>query len=233
MAAAELDGRLYVAVDLSARRPENGGLFRRDDGPSPRWQRAGGWGPPPRRGVDALGVWLRGLTQVPDPLDPRRNVLLAGREADGVIERIDGAMPPSVVREADVPALLAGAWGSAPGSRYVLIAYNDMTKVQDPATGAAVHLIGLAVPGTGALPQEMARSGWYLVRDVAGNYAVGRVPEQPAGSVRPAGGLRAVRTIAASPLAGEAGRAWYFGGYDAARGPHVDTAWIARGALPP
>jgi len=44
--------------------------------------------------------------------------------------------------------------------------------------------------------------------------------------------LRSGRTVSVSPFPEERGRVVYFGGFDAAQGPHRDTAWIYRGTLP-
>jgi hypothetical protein len=45
------------------------------------------------------------------------------------------------------------------------------------------------------------------------------------------GGLRSVRTVCVSPFPEDQGRVLYFGGFDAAQGPHRDTAWIYKGTL--
>ena len=45
------------------------------------------------------------------------------------------------------------------------------------------------------------------------------------------GGLRSARTVCVSPFPEDKGRIFYFGGLDAAQGPHRDTAWIYKGVL--
>ena len=88
MAAAEVDGSIYITVDLEPTEPENGGLFRRLDGPDPKWERVTGWKwshPNP----DTPRPWfgMRGLTAVPN------GNLLGAREHPGAIDRIDPSQP--------------------------------------------------------------------------------------------------------------------------------------------
>jgi hypothetical protein len=45
------------------------------------------------------------------------------------------------------------------------------------------------------------------------------------------GGLRSARTVCVSPFPEDKGRVLYFGGFDAAQGPHRDSAWIYKGTL--
>ena len=128
---------------------------------------------------------------------------------------------------------LARAWGMRPG--YVIAAYNDMTRLRDPARGEAL-LIGLQafVPRTVAIAAghrafeagyAQAESGaWYLVRWPDGRYDLHEVTgafPQP---------LLAVRSAAASPFPGDAG-AIYLAGYEAIKAPAHNTAWIARATL--
>jgi hypothetical protein len=53
----------------------------------------------------------------------------------------------------------------------------------------------------------------------------------PAVTPQAVGGLRSARTVCISPFPEEKGRVIYFGGFDAAQGPHRDTAWIYRGVM--
>jgi hypothetical protein len=223
---ARMNGDLYLSADPELASPGKGGLFRRTDGPLPSWQRLGHWGHVPQTD-NGLG-WLRGLTPVPDPSTLGSQVLLGGRSADRVIERIDGSLPPAPVPDADVRGLLTQAWGVAP--TWLIIAYNNMLPATDPRTGRPVHLIGLGA----SLPSPndtLAGAAWYLVRDGPQAYRVGRVLVPEDGRLGLAFGLRAVRTIAPSPFPEEQGRVWYFGGFDGAQGPHYNTAWIYRGTV--
>jgi hypothetical protein len=223
---APMNGDLYIASDPELASPGRGGLYRRVDGPAPRWERLGQWGSIPETD-NGLG-WLRGLTAVPDPDRPLGEVLLGGRSADGVIDRLDGAAPPTPALDADVKGLLRQAWGLSPTA--IIIAYNNMLPATDPRTGRPVHLVGLGA----SMPtpdDTLSGAGWYLVRDGPRSYRVGRVLVLEDGRLGRDRGLRAVRTIAASPFPEEEGEVWYFGGFDAAGGPHHNTAWIYRGVV--
>ncbi len=237
MAAAEAGGSVYLTVDLEPTKPENGGLFRRVDGPEPTWERVTGWTwshPNP----DTQRPWfgMRGLPALPD------GTLLGAREHPGAIDRIDPRLPEGERRgvEFDVRSALMDLWQIPDDGRggMALIAYNDMLPVRHPLNGELVHLIALGTrhPGGGTFrnPNQMGASAWYLVRYGAGDYGLGRVfdPAHPIPN-RESGGLRATRTIRPSPFPEEAGRVWYFAGFDAFGGPsHLNTAWIYRGELP-
>jgi hypothetical protein len=75
-----------------------------------------------------------------------------------------------------------------------------------------------------------AKSAWYLVRHSDGRYGTGQVFD-PAVVPSAVGGLRSARTVCVSPFPEDKGRVLYFGGFDAAQGPHRDTAWIYKGVL--
>lgn len=223
---ASMNGDVYLSADPELASPGRGGLYRRVDGPAPRWERLGQWGTIP--GEDNGLGWLRGLTPIPDPWNPASQVLLGGRSADRVIDRIDARAPSVPVQDADVRALLTRAWGVAP--TWMIIAYNNFVPATDPRTGRPVHLVGLgaSVPTS---DDTLSGAAWYLVRDGPQAYRVGRVLVPEDGRLGLDFGLRAVRTIAPSPFPEEAGNVWYFGGFDGAQGPHYNTAWIYRGAV--
>ena len=69
--------------------------------------------------------------------------------------------------------------------------------------------------------------GWFLIRHPGGHYELRQVT-----APFPATGLSlvAVRSIAASPFAGERGT-MYFASHDANDSPAHDTDWIARGTF--
>jgi hypothetical protein len=230
MSCGEANGDAYLAVDITPDAPKNGGLFRRVDGPQPRWEWIGEWGH--RR--DHRGVaWVRGLTAIPDPQQPGKERLLCSREVDGVIEVVDPQRNHEPRVEFDLRRHFGGLVGAQEGQLFTtLFAYNEMTPAVHPDTGEPVLLIaGGIMPG---LPGNDARAkgAWYLVRHADGRYGTGQVFD-PAVVPLAVGGLRSVRTICVSPFPEEEGRVFYFGGFDAARGPHRDTAWIYEGALPP
>ena len=105
-----------------------------------------------------------------------------------------------------------------------------MTPAVDSDTGEHVLLIaGGIMPGlTG--DDARAKCAWYLVRHADGRYGTGQVFD-PAVVPTAVGGLRSARTVCVSPFPEDKGRVLYFGGFDAAQGPHRDTAWIYRGTL--
>lgn len=85
MSIGRVNGDAYLAVDITPGAPKNGGLFRRVDGPQPRWEWIGEWG----QRVQHRGVaWIRGITAIPDPEHPGKELMICSREVDGVIEVI-------------------------------------------------------------------------------------------------------------------------------------------------
>ena len=228
LAAAEANGIAYVTVNISPQRPGVGGLFRRVDGQSPRWEQVYEWTwSHPNSEHLRPKYGMRGLTAVTGK--DKREFLLGAREHPGVIERIDTSTgKPSL--ELDVRRLVEEHLMS--GEKYMavtLIAYNDMVPVADPDNGQRAHLIGLWINPKSAEPR-MARSSWYLVRWENARYSLGRVfdPDHP----DPISGLRGTRTICKSPFPEDRDRVLYFGGFDAARGPHLNTAWIYKAEIP-
>jgi len=233
MSSGQANGDAYLAVDITSARPRNGGLFRRVDGERPQWEWLGEWG----TRFDHRGVaWMRGLTAIPDPKLPDRELLLASREVDGVIEVIDPAGGHSRRVEFDLRKHFGGLVGARDGQRVTTIfAYNEMTPAVHPDTGERVLLIGGGVMPQPAGEDARARGAFYLVRHADGRYGTGRVFD-PAFVPPPFGGLRCVRTICSSPFPEDCGRVFYFGGFDAGDfgtgARYRDTAWIYRGTLP-
>lgn len=228
LSATAANGRAYAASGV-ADSPSGvtGGLYERVDGPAPSWRIVYQW---PVFG-DSTG--LRGLTAVPDPAGGAQEVLLATRESEGVVLRIDPAQAFAATVEINYRSYYTQLWGGLGGGA-ALSAYNDMPRVIDPASGEAVWLIGLWVNH----PQrtEPPNNGsYYMVRHADGRYEHGRVFDlaQPV----PRGDeLRATRTIVASPFAGDAPGTLYFGGFDAGGTPPPgrvfhNTAWIYRGVV--
>ena len=231
MAAAEADGALYLTVDPEPSQPGNGGLFRRVDGPRPRWDWIYEWAWSSPNPDMPMWTGMRGLTPIRDPRDGH-DVLLGAREQPGVIERIDPSRNHAVTLELDVRNYFSKIWYGGQLYRDVtLIAYNDMTAAVHPKTGEPIHLIGLWVLHP-ERRSELGASSWYLVRYRDGSYAHGRVFDPGDSTMRARGGLRGTRAIVVSPFAEDRARVFYFGGFDAYGGPHQDTAWIYRAAAP-
>jgi hypothetical protein len=216
-------------VDITPDQPKNGGLFRRVDGPKPSWEWIGEWG----HRIQSRGVaWIRGLTAIPDPQRPGKELLLCSREVDGVIEVINPQRNHEARVEFDLRKHFGGLVGARDGQLFTtLFAYNEMTPAVHPDTGERVLLIaGGIMPGLQGADAR-AKGAWYLVRHSGGRYGTGQVFD-PAVVPHAVGGLRGARTVCVSPFPEDKGRVFYFGGFDAAQGPHRDTAWIYRALLP-
>jgi Ca2+-binding EF-hand superfamily protein len=230
MAFAECNGDLYAACCIFDNSPLSGGVFRRVDGPQPRWEQVYRWK------EYNLTVWddeqrmMRGLTAVPDPNNPGKDVLIGFRFfPEPVIERID----PQQGHKATVELKLNDFFGQAfhGGGRYfgtIRCAYNPFTAVADPRTGKTVHLAGVQIYHPG-FPKAPFNGSHYLVRHADGTYDWGMVfdQEHPVSEGR---SLDATRRICISPFAEDQGHVLYFCGYD---GPYADnrSAWIYRGTF--
>ncbi|MEI7809556.1 MAG: hypothetical protein WCJ07_13845, partial [Verrucomicrobiota bacterium] len=219
MSCGEANGDAYLAVDITPDQPKNGGLFRRVDGPQPRWEWLGEWG---HRNQHIGVAWLRALTAIPDTNHPGKELLLCSREVDGVIEVINPQRNHEPHIEFDLRRHFGGVI-EAPEGRHLttIFAYNAMTPAVHPDTGERVHLIGgglmLFPKRTGDDPRD--KSAWFLVRHADGRYGTGQVFD-PAVVPSAVGGLRSARTLCVSPFPEDKGRVFYFGGFDAAQGPH-------------
>jgi len=234
LCAAEADGVLYAAFALDFNSPVagSGGLYRRVDGAEPKWELVTlqGWKDPndPER---PLVDEMRGLTAVADPRGGDHQVLLCGlKEPSCAIARIDPG-DGRVTVELNVREYFEKLWGDAVG-KHLIIGYNDMTPAVDPDTQAKVNLIGLWVAHPDGEESEMGKRSWYLVRAADGSCGHGRVfdPKNPSGDRY---GLRATRTICASPFPEDHGRVWYFGGFDEASGAAPGNhGWIYRAVVP-
>jgi len=234
LCAAEANGVLYAAFALDFNSPdrESGGLYRRVDGREPKWELVTlqGW-KDPGDPETALVDEMRGLTAVPDPRGGDHQVLLCGlKEPSCAIARID-PQDGQVAVELTVREYFEKLWAN-PVGKHLIIAYNEMTPAVDPDTQAKVNLIGLWVAHPDGEESETGKSSWYLVRYPDGSYAHGRVfdPENPSADKY---GLRATRTVCASPFPEDRGRVWYFGGFDEASGAAPGNhGWIYRAEVP-
>jgi hypothetical protein len=217
---------LYVAVGSNGNPNDlDGGLFRRVDGPSPRWEFVYEWPASPNKGAS-----LRGITAVPDPMGGAKEVLLGGLELNGTILKIDPNRNDALTTEYDFKTYFTQLWGSLGGAA-TIAAYNDMPKARDPITLEDVWLIGLWVnhPNRTTPPNN---GSYYLVRHADGRYESGNVYD-PAKPVPAGQELLGTRTIVVSPFPEDQGRVFYFGGFDAGGGGKKhNTAWIYRGVVP-
>lgn len=230
MAMAEANGVLYAACGIDSDDEQSGGLFRRIDGPEPRWELVWRWPYKLVEDKDEFEI-MRGLTAVPDPLGGDHEVIIGTCAYPGVVYRVDPTRNHEAVRELDIRQYFAEAWGVASLPGPCLSAYNRMVPATDPETGERVHLIGVCVIHPDQRDMELRRSAWYLVRHADGSYAHGRVFDPDAPEPNPPAGLVATRTMEVAPWDG---RELYAGGYDGAANnrKNHNTAWIYRGTLP-
>ena len=231
MAFAECNGDLYATCCIFDDSPQSGGIFRRIDGPQPRWEQVYRW-----KEYD-LTVWddeqrmIRGLTAVPDPNGTGRQVLIGFRFfPEPIIERID----PQQGHQATVELNLKDFFGQAfhGGGRYtgtIRCAYNPFTAVTDPRSGKTVHLGGVQIYHPG-FPNQPYNGSHYLIRHIDGTYDWAPIYDS-AHPVPEGRSLDATRRICVSPFPEDQGRVLYFAGYD---GPFADnrSAWIYRATLP-
>lgn len=215
MGFAEHGGSLYVAI-----KPD---LYRRIDGEHPRWEKV--YTIPGTFVKESSG--LRGLTTIDHPSGRGQALLAALEGRPARIVRIDPADGFKETVELDVIEFLSQAWGRRP--TWVIAAYNDIATVTDPATGKKVQLIGLSAsfaPPSEELPRDDWETGaWYLIRFDEKRYELRQVVDS---SPNPRRQLLATRTIVPSPFGDGT---VYFGGYDAAKNPSHNTAWIFAAPL--
>ncbi|MCX7012949.1 MAG: hypothetical protein NTW86_10400 [Candidatus Sumerlaeota bacterium] len=220
MSIAECDGVVHAAIADS--------LYRRIDGPAPRWEKVYTSSAPV---ANPKNSGLRALTAIPNP-SGKGQVLLAALEGEhGRVLRLDPADGYKERIELDVNEFLHTQWNVP--VRYSITAYNDMLPVVVPGTDEAVRLLGIEAytgPSVRARPHLQGWEGgaWYLIRHTDGRYELRQIADP---SLRPAPLLISTRTIAVSPFPGDAGKVLYLGGYDANFIPAHNTAWIFRADL--
>ena len=230
MAMVEANGVLYAACGIDSDDPASGGLFMRIDGPEPRWEQVWRWPYKLVEDKDESEI-MRGLTAVPDPNGGDHEVIVGTCAYPGVVYRIDPANDHESVRELDIRAYFAEAWGVDLLTGPCLSAYNRIVPATDPDTGERVHLIPVWVAHPDGQGTEPGQSAWYLVRHADGSYGHGRVYYPALPLPNPPRGLTATRTLEASPFPEDAGRVIYAGGFDCAKQDSHNTAWIYRGVL--
>ena len=230
MALAEADGVLYAACGIKSEDPNSGGLFRRQDGQTARWELLWRWPHRLRDRGDETTI-LRGLTAIPDPGGGRHQVLLGTCDYPGVVYRIDPGRDGAVTTELDIRAYFAKAFGVAELRGPCLSAYNNFLPATDPDSGDEVLLLGVWINHPDGKQSDNGASAWYLVRHADGTYGHGRVFDPQHARPNPPRGLLATRTIEVSPFPEDKGRVLYFGGFDCADIESHNTAWIYRGTL--
>lgn len=234
---AECNGDLYMGARITTDEtgnPVDGGLYRRADGRTPRWELVYRW--PIQKDI-LQSRYLRGLTAVPDPKGGKGKVLIANFEYPGVIRRRSPARGDAsgsilVEDELDIRAFFNKVWDTPYARRRgAIAAYNRFLPAKDPASGEQVWLCGAWVERPGS-PDPPNNGSCYLIRHQDGSYDWGTINDLehpvPAGSR-----LTGCRDIEPSPFPSEQGRVWYFCGYDGGAGPSHNTAWIYKGVLKP
>jgi acetyl esterase/lipase len=250
LGAAGVNGVIHVSLAIDSRKDTQAarnsapiekrcGIYRRVDGPNARWEwvRVKEWFGASGGDVSRVG-YLCGLTAAPDPKNLSRQVLLCAIHERGSarIEQLDPQQGYRATVYSNVSEQLDRALGQrVPVSR---IAYNDMTPAADSATGRPVHLIsGWFKPAGRQETGELGKSAWYLIVAADGRAQLARVFDPAHPLTEAEFGLRCTRSIRPSPFREEAGRVWYFCGFDqtpvsgrgtAAKG---DTAWIYKGTI--
>ena len=118
----------------------------------------------------------------------------------------------------------------------MLFRSNDLLPVTHPDTGEQAHLISLWLVHPDREASELGKSSWYLVRYADGTYRYQRIWDENNPLKNSQYGLRGCRSIRPSPFPEEAGRVFYFCGFDQTggrgQGATGPTAWIYKGTLP-
>jgi len=247
LCAAKANGVQYVGVaygptkedvrQIKDRPVKDHGLFRRVDGPDAHWEwiPIKEWEDPNQPGRSLRTAQLRGMTAAPAPDGQGEVLLVAWDTRDAAIERIDPRDGFKMTVELDVRDFLSKQWGRPVGVSS--FAYNDMLPVTHPDTGEQAHLIGLWVVDPNGERDAIGKSSWYLVRYPDGTYRHQRIWDEKNPLTDAPFGLRGCRSIRPSPFPEDAGRVFYFCGFDqtgakgaGATGP---AAWICKGTLTP
>ena len=218
MSFAEAGGSLYASAGTS--------IYRRTDGPSPRWEKVYSDSTPEHWELGGI----RGLTAVASPTGSGESLLFS--HTDRII-RVDPADGHKATIELEIRELLKRSWGRAvTGS--IIAAYSHILPITDPATRRTVHILGvqgrLQRGGKDRAYRADTFFGWYpggsyLIREPDRSYRLKEVngrwkPGKPM--------LVAIRTFALSPFPRDAAGTLYFGGFDANFRPALDTAWVFR-----
>lgn len=229
---AEANGRMYLGLSSSgdagfgSEKDLVAHVYERSDGPEPAWRRV--------HTTEPGLAWedIRGLTAVPSPQHPGREVLLfTWNDKVHVLDPLDDYR---VEVELDMMRGIAEQTGLP--VKKVVAAYNDFFAFRMPPTGETVWLAGLSVnvdPQRTSAPTfggGWLRDGLYLVRRPTGGGVDYRVcyilRNDPAAPTKT---LMAVRDFALSPFPEDRGQVLYACGLDHQANPMSLAAWIYRG----
>jgi hypothetical protein len=216
-------GRLFATVC--------GKIYLRTDGVAPTWTRI--FTHPDDHCPPGPGeTGFRGLTPIPGGAQGDR--LLMGLEGStSQIGTVDPTAGNAADLELNVISFLRNTWGLT-WVGYTIVAYNDFARIALPS-GSLVHLAGLEAriaqnPDDPASWHGWEKGAWFIVRLDEDTYELHEIVDP---TISPKPTLVAVRTMIASPFAGEANEAIYAGGFDcnSVVGVNHETAWIYRGAF--
>jgi poly(A) polymerase len=223
-------------------------VFRRVDGPTPRWvvvaDLSAEASPDTDRALFQSIGGIRGLSAIDGPVPGRQSLIFmwhpGKRSSRGCIMRLDPQPDGSYVRVAE--ACLAQQIGKHIGGApigYVAGAYNNFMPLRDPRSGELLHIVGLeafisATTEGRRLEPLIAHNmrtdkggfyagGMYGLRDARGRWRIGEVN----GKYRPGRPeLVSIYTVAMSPFSDPGRQIVYLGGYDPDDYPSSDTAWV-------
>ena len=229
MSFAENNGKLYATVYNS--------LYERQDRLNPVWKKVYEYFP--KKNYDGSSG-LRGLTSVPDPVNPKKSILIASHEGNPLlILRIDPNDKFRGTIELNASSFLSGLWGTPVG--YGIAAYNKMVPYQDIRTGEPLLLMGIEVI-TPKAPnvynvkrwnktlkkfeyENWNAGGFFLIRHYDGTYDFGNIAKY----VTNAQIFESVRTMIPSPFPDDPPGTLFSGGFDANHFPTHNSAWVYKG----
>ncbi len=207
MAFAVSGGVLYAAIAPA--------VWRRVDGPEPRWEQAATYPFAVRPGGSS---GLRGLTSITAP--DGSPALLAGLEGrSSRMVRIEPTKGYRQVTELDLIDDLSQKLHRE--VVYVIAANNTITPVARTGTGIE-QLVSIQihpVPDADAV---------YYVRDRDGRYVLKRLRSK---QLSPSHRLGTTRTFSVSPFPADERQVVFVGGYDADNVPSHNTAYVLRAPL--
>lgn len=213
-------------------------VWRRTDGPKPRWTEIHHFRDIVDRPVDPAIGGIRGMTTIREKNGAGHSLLLFWTNADaagarGSIYRLDPDGKGGYTRHEDVRLAPVVHKELKEYPTFFLGAYSYFQPLRNPATGETEHLVGLYMhlkPGDHGYPlwskKGIYSGGLYAIRNAQGTYRIHEVNGRHDGVDTP---LTAVRAIEPSPFRGD--RDVYFGGHDCAGIMSTDFAWIYKAPL--
>jgi hypothetical protein len=228
------DYGIWKRID-GIRKPVVGQNYDPNDNLQWEWIKVKEWEKKDKPGEHTRMGQFRGMTAIPDPKGARHQVLAFHWDSpDNLIELVDPTKGYLNSVELNPKAFLQSKWGNT--AQCVTLGYNEWTPAVHPVTKDSVHLIGAwaTYPG-GELGSPEGKSSWFFVRYKDATYNVVRIwdPNNPLTGAT--NGLKGCRSIINSPFPEEAGRVWYFCGFDltgtGTTSVSGNKAWIYKGVI--